>query len=61
MTTNPRRTPHPFAADPDVPADQLGRRTCTCGLPEKHPRHTLPPAPPEQAVVLGRYDHEEGG
>lgn len=27
-----RPAPHPFVADPDLPADQRGRAVCLCGL-----------------------------
>lgn len=39
----PKLKPHVLTPDPTVPPDHAGRRTCTCGLPEAHPRHTLPP------------------
>lgn len=38
-----------FIADPDIPADHRGRRTCRCGLAGKpgDAHHTLPDAPVE--------------
>jgi len=39
-----------FAADPDIPADHNGRRTCRCGLTgEPGDAHHKPPAPVEDA------------
>lgn len=52
--------PHLFVPDPDVPADQNGRRACaTCHLIGEagDTHHTLPDAP-AQAEHLRRY---EGG
>lgn len=48
--------PHLFVVDPDVPG------CCArCHLPgvAGDQRHTLPDVP-EQAVVAGRYEHEDG-
>jgi hypothetical protein len=39
----PKLKTHVLTPDPTVPPDHAGRRTCTCGLPEAHPRHELPP------------------
>lgn len=41
--------PHPFAADPDVPADSRGHQVCRCGLIGEpgDPHHTMPERPPE--------------
>lgn len=56
--------PHLFVPDPEVPADPRdpdGRGACsTCHLIGEpgDPRHTLPPAGPEQAAHVRRY---EGG
>lgn len=52
-----RLTPHPFAADADLPPDQLGRRVCRCGLVgipgDSH--HAMPDVP-EQAEHRHRYE-----
>jgi hypothetical protein len=53
--------PHLFVLDPDVPADVNGVGACSvchCMGKAGDPRHTLPPAGPEQAEHLRRY---EGG
>jgi hypothetical protein len=49
--------PHLFVVDPDTPGCCLNCRLV--GEPGD-PRHTLPTVP-EQAVVAGRYEHEDGG
>lgn len=42
--------PHPFQADPDLPADSRGRRVCRCGLlGEPGDAHHAMPDVPEQA------------
>jgi len=44
VTAKTRVPPHPFVADPDIPPDHNGRRTCRCGLPGEpgDAHHTLP-------------------
>lgn len=63
MTKAPKSAvpPHALSLDPDIPPDVNGRGTCRCGLLDLpgDPRHTLPTVP-EQSVVAGRYEHEDG-
>lgn len=43
--------PHPPVTDPTVPPDQAGHfycRRCSLAIVDGDPRHTLPPAGPEQ-------------
>jgi hypothetical protein len=50
-----------FISDPDLGVDHRGRHACaTCHLIGEpgDARHTLPDVP-AQAVVAGRYEHEE--
>jgi hypothetical protein len=57
------RTPHPFVADPDLPADHRGRRVCAAchliGRPDD-PRHAMPDVP-EQAEHRRRVGEDENG
>lgn len=48
MTARP--SPHPFVADPELPADMNGRRVCRCGLlgTPGDAHHDMPDVP-EQA------------
>jgi len=49
----PTLTPHPYASDGI--ADRLRHvETCTCGLPRRHPRHTMPVVPREVVEVEAR-------
>lgn len=51
--------PHVFVADPDLPADQRGRRVCRCGLlGEPGDAHHEMPDVPEQAEMRRRYETE---
>lgn len=46
-------TPHPFASD-NI-ADPLRHvETCVCGLPRRHPRHTMPVVSREVVEVGAR-------
>lgn len=63
MTAKPKPTgrPHLFVADPDVPADHRGRRTCRCSLVgEPGDAHHQLPDVPEQAEHRRRVG-EDGG
>lgn len=55
--SKPKPKPHVFTPDPLVPPDHQGRRTCTCGLPEAHPRHELPP-PVADVRQLAAHEEE---
>lgn len=62
MTTRPG--PHPFVADPDLPADHNGRRVCRCGLVGRPgDTHHDMPVVPEQVAHERRYgdDTHDGG
>jgi hypothetical protein len=54
--------PHPFVADPDLPADHRGRRVCAAchliGRPDD-PRHAMPDVP-GQAEHRRRVGEDEG-
>lgn len=55
-------TPHPFVADPDLPADPYdGRRTCRCGLLGEpgDAHHTVPP-PTEDGQMRAAGERNEG-
>jgi hypothetical protein len=54
--------PHPFVADPNLPADHRGRRVCAAchliGRPDD-PRHAMPDVP-GQAEHRRRAGEDEG-
>lgn len=58
-----RLAPHMPVADPDVPADHVGRPFCRCGVAivPGDKRHQLPEVHDAQAEVAGRYEHDDGG
>lgn len=65
MTGRDRRSTLPpcvYTPDPRVPADQGGRLFCRwCGLPRRHPRHTLPDVDPDQTAAEARRIGEREG
>lgn len=56
MTRRPL-TVHAYVPDEAGVADHRGTRYCAatgCGLPEKHPRHTLPDTDPDSRAITAR-------
>ncbi|TDC48844.1 hypothetical protein E1258_27615 [Micromonospora sp. KC207] len=52
-------TPHLYQPDGDLPADHTGDQPCTCHLPRRHARHTVPDTADAQAEHLRRIGEDQ--